>query len=162
MQPTLKLILTLLLGGWLGASAFFSFIAAPALFQLPKAQVITKEQAGDIAAALLKEYFLYTVLVLALALILSGVLAAATARAQFTRCAIILVAALLIHLFDGYVWAPKVHAIREQRRANSSTEIDKQKELDKKFGQAHAISFGLNVLVMIGTAWAFVVVAKPE
>src|SRR2546430_3742046 len=29
MQPTLKLILTLLLGAWLGATVFFSFVAAP-------------------------------------------------------------------------------------------------------------------------------------
>jgi hypothetical protein len=156
MQSILKLILTLLLGAWLGATVFFSFVAAPALFQLPRAQVITKEQAGDIAAALLKRYFICAVLVLILALILSSLLAVATARPPFTRCAVIVAIALLIHVFDGFVWAPKVHAIREQRRANPSAELDKQ------FGRAHGISFGLNFLMIVGTAWAFVVVARPE
>ena len=156
MQPTFKLFLVLLLGGWLGASVFFSFIAAPVIFQLSKSQVISKEQAGDLASAMLKRYFVCALVVFVAALVLSGLLAFGTAQPRFVRCAVIVSIALLLIAFDGFVWGPKVHTLREERRANPSA------EMDRKFGRAHALSFGLNGLVIIANAVAFFAVARPE
>jgi hypothetical protein len=156
MQPTLKLILTLLLGLWLGASAYFTFVTATALFQLPKAEVITRDQAGDIAAALLRRYFISSAVMLTLALIVSGALAFTTGQPRFQKCAVVVLIALLITLFDGFAWAPKVREIRQQRRANPGP------AMDKAFGKAHAVSFGLNFLMILGTATAFVIVARQE
>src|ERR1041384_2510363 len=112
MQPTLKLVLLIVLGFWLGTSIFFSFVAAPELFALAKKQVITRDQAGDVARALLHKYFITGTIVLTLALALCVLLAFGTGRPRFTRCAIILLAALVIMLFDGFIWGPKVHEVR--------------------------------------------------
>jgi hypothetical protein len=156
MQPTLKLVLLIVLGFWLGTSIFFSFVAAPELFALAKKQVITREQAGDVARALLQKYFITGTIVLTLALVLCALLAFGTGRPRFTRCAIILFTSLVITLFDGFVWGPKVHETREERRAHPSA------KMDKKFGKMHAISFGLNVFVIVGTFASFVTIARQE
>ncbi|MSR64528.1 MAG: DUF4149 domain-containing protein [Verrucomicrobiae bacterium] len=156
MQSTLRLILTLLLGFWLGASVFFSFVSAPTLFQLAKTGAITREQAGDIAVAMLNKYFISGLAILSLATIVSATLAFGASQPRYTRPAIILVIAVLISAFSTFVWTPQVHAVREQRRANPSA------EMDRKFGIAHGVSSGMNLLVIIGTAWAFVIVARPE
>jgi hypothetical protein len=156
MQPTLRLLLLFLLAFWLGTSVFFSFLAAPELFHLAELQVITRDQAGNVAAALLKQYFLTGAIVLAGTALLSALLAFGTGQPRFRKAATILLVALVIALFDGYVWGPKVHQIREERRAHPSL------NLDKKFGKAHAFSFGLNFLVIVGTSLAFGMVVRQE
>jgi hypothetical protein len=156
MHHTFKLLLILLLGGWLGAQVFFSFVAAPALFQLAKQDVVTREQAGDVAEAFLKRYFLCGLVALVLATALGGNLAYAAPNPRFTRCAMITLLAALVTAYSAFLWTPKVHALREQRRAHPGLEVDKQ------FRTAHHVSFGMTVLVIAGTAVAFVLVAKPE
>lgn len=156
MQSTLKLILTLLIGFWLSASVFFSFVSAPALFQLAKKGTITREQAGDIAGAMLKRYFISGFLILLAAAVISGALAYGMSLPRYARSTIILAIAVLITAFSLFVWTPHVHKVREERRANPSS------EMDKRFGIAHGVSSGLNLLVIIGTAWAFVIAARPD
>ena len=65
-------------------------------------------------------------------------------------------ASSVVTVFDGFAWAPKVREIRQQRRANPGP------EMDKAFGKAHAVSFGLNFLMILGTATAFVIVVRQE
>jgi Domain of unknown function (DUF4149) len=156
MHSTLKLLVVLLLGCWLGASVFFSFAAAPALFKQAKTEVITRDQAGDIAEVMLHKYFAWGLIIVTVALILSILLAFATARPRWTQCAIILLIVLVITGFSSFVWTPKVHQVRMERRANPS------EQLDKRFGKLHGISQMLNLLSMIGIASAFVVAARTE
>lgn len=156
MQPALKLILILLLGFWIGASVFLTFASAPVVFQLAKQQVITRDQAGDIAEHTLKKYFLWGTVVVGAALLLSLLLAFTTGRPRWYQSALVLLIVLILIIFTGFVWTPKVHKVRMERRSNPSV------ELDKRFGKMHGISMVLNLLAIVGTAGAFVIVAKTE
>jgi Ca2+/H+ antiporter len=156
MQRTLKMLLVLLLGGWLGASVFFTFVAAPALFRLGKQGAITAEQAGDVAGALLNLYFPSALIALALALLAGGYLALSGGASRFKTCALVTLVALLVTGFSYFVWSPKVHEAREQRRANRTAVTEKQ------FRVAHHVSFGMNLVMIAGTAWAFALAARPE
>lgn len=156
MQPTLKLLLILLLGLWMGASIYFSFIAAPTIFQLAKKQTISRDQAGDLAEAMLRKYFRWGMVVLLFSGVIAVLLAFATGRPRWTQCAIIVLATLLVTAFSGIVWAPKVHQLRMERRAHHS------EELDKHFRKMHGISMLLNLIAIVGTTSAFIVVVRPE
>jgi len=156
MQSTIKLLVTLFLGCWLGASIWFSFVAATGLFHLAKAGVITREQAGDVAEALLDKYFVSALVSLALTTLLAGYLGLGSRMPRYTKCAAITLAALLITAFSFFVWTPRVHQAREERRLHPGPESE------KRFRSSHHVSFGMNVLVIAGTAWAFVIATKPE
>lgn len=156
MQPLLKRALILLLGFWFGASAHFTVVTAPTVFELGRAGLLSSEQTGEVAAALLRRYFLCGVLVLTLALLCGGLLAFGTGRPKFRRCAALVALTLALATADWLVVAPRVSQLRQQRR------IEPTVELNRQFRLLHSGSLALNLLVIAGTAWAFAVAVRPD
>ena len=132
---------TLTLSLWTGGMAMFTFIVTPAIFRS-----YGRDQAGEIVGRLFPGYFLSTLILSGLALVLFFLLAADQATRAYRATLILLVAALLANTYITYKLHPdtvkvKQHVASFEREAPDSP-------LRKEFRRLHAISAVLNLLVL--------------
>lgn len=121
---------------WLGIMAFFSFAAAPGVFQ-----ALDRRTAGEAVAALLPAYYRWGITLSALAV---GALVIVAARARAGRARHITAAALggLMAALLAWALAVTLPAAEDARRARD----------DRRFAAAHRNAVRLNLVVMLCAA----------
>jgi Domain of unknown function (DUF4149) len=133
---------TLVLALWVGGMAIFTFITTPVIFKS-----FGRDTAGDIVGKLFHGYFLYVLILSALALILffliSGNRAAPAARLSL----VLLIVALAINTYVTFKLHPDTESIKQ--RITSFEREAKDTPARKAFSRIHAVSAVLNLMVLI-------------
>lgn len=147
MSAAARVLHLLAVSVWLGSVAFFSFVAAPAIFR-----TLPKQQAGDVVGAIFPTY--YWVGHVCGAVALAGLVVAARSGGWSVRAAVaglLLVVMLGANVYAGFVVQPKVVKAKvEIREATSEHSVPPPIELKERFDKLHKLSVQLNVVVLAG------------
>jgi len=141
MKSILPALYTLTLSLWTGGMAMFTFIVTPAIFRS-----YGRDQAGEIVGRLFPGYFLSTLILSGLALVLFFLIAADQATRTYRATLILLVAALLANTYITYKLHPDAVKVKQQVASFEREAPDSP--LRKEFRRLHAISAVLNLLVL--------------
>ena len=141
MKLTWFSVYNLILSLWVGGMAIFTFIVAPAIFRS-----FGRDTASAIVDKLFPGYFLYTLILAALAFITFFTVAGD----QYKPAARLSFALLLIALVINAYVAFKLHpdAIKVKRQIISFERESPDTPARKKFTRLHAASAVLNLLVL--------------
>src|SRR4029453_15211988 len=122
--------------GWLAISAFFSFAVAPLAFR-----TIDRAVAGQLVAAVLPRYYDWGIVLCAIALTASAVLAVSGRKPRWRAPADVAVLGLVVYLllWASIVLLPRGEAARRERD-------------DSAFALAHRRSVQVNGLTMLAGA----------
>ena len=141
MKPILFSLYTLTLSLWTGGMAMFTFIVTPVIFRS-----FGRDQAGEIVGRLFPGYFLSTLVLSGLALVLFFLISADQAARAYRATLILLVAALLANTYITYKLHPD--AVKVKQQVASFERGDRDTPLRREFRRLHAISAVLNLLVL--------------
>jgi Domain of unknown function (DUF4149) len=132
----LRVLLMVCVAGWLAISTFFSFAVAPLAFR-----VIDRGAAGQLVSAVLPRYYDWGVVLCAVALTASAVLAASGRLPRLRALAGVVLCAVMV---ASLLWASSVVLPRAEsaRRARDDT----------AFAREHRSSVQLNGLTMLAGA----------
>lgn len=131
----------LILGLWTGGVFIFTVVVTPVIFK-----TFARDKAGEIVGILFPPYFLFTIAVAALALLL--VFAARTDLTQtaFRASLGLVVLALAISLYVRVGLYPQIQQVKRSITSFETTPADNP--LRAKFRKLHAVSAVLNLLFM--------------
>ena len=132
----LRVLVVVCVAGWLGISTFFSFAVAPLAFR-----VIDRGAAGQLVSASLPRYYDWGVVLTAVALIASAVLAVS---GRGPRGRAVVSTALCAAMLGLLLWASLVVLPRAESARRSRD--------DTAFALAHRASITLNGLTMLAGA----------
>ena len=146
---------------WLGASLFFTFGVAQAVFS-PEMKELVKHPfyPGAIAQILFKRFFYlqYGCATVAIVLYLWETLYRGRKFERFTFG--LLVGLLAVALVGGVWLQPKLKTLHQTRYSLSSTEAEKENAA-KLFGPLHGASQAVNLFVMLGLFYYFWKLTSP-
>lgn len=126
---------------WIGSMAFFSFIAAPAIFK-----ILLRETAGDVVGEIFPKYWLIGYICSIVALLTLIYMAASEKMIPVMKISL-LVIMTLITFYSGLAVGSKAREIKAEIRATEDTA--KKESLRAKFKSLHLRSVTLNVIVLI-------------
>jgi uncharacterized membrane protein len=139
----LRFVYLLSLVLWIGGIAFFSFIAAPSIFQ-----VLPREEAGKVVTAIFPKYYWEGIICGVLALATSLILGIRTRWSILLIVRTILLGMMLVGvLYSVLVLQPKIHAVKEQ--VTSFESLSPTDPLRLEFGRLHGRSFAVNAAVLL-------------
>jgi hypothetical protein len=148
MQPmtfTLVALYNLLLALWTGGMALFTFIVTPAIFRS-----FGRDQAGEIVGKLFPGYFLYLLVLSALALVLFFLLGAVQATPLYRASLFLLVVAIIINAYVLFSLHPRTVEVKQQVASFERTAPDSPAR--KEFRKLHGVSAVLNLFLLIDGA----------
>lgn len=148
MSALAKAVHLLSVSLWIGSVAFFSFVAAPAIFR-----ALPRHQAGDVVGAIFPTYYWigHALGALALASLVVAVRGADGWSLRTGCVAAVLAVMLAANLFAGFAVQPKVHKIKvEMRQAKAAPNAEPPPKLKAEFDRLHKRSVQLNAVVLIG------------
>jgi hypothetical protein len=137
---------------WLGGSVFLTFVAGPAFFSADMRELLGPTDyprlSGGIAGLVLQRYFWFHALCGGIALL--WLLGERVCRGRINRRAPGLVIVLLGLTFIGGAWlAPKLGELQRIRHAVTTVPAERE-AATKSFRAWHAVSQGMNLLVIGG------------
>ena len=126
---------------WVGGTVVFTFIVTPAIFKS-----FGRDMAGEIVGKLFPGYFLYNLVLAALAFILFFTVAGDRTMTAARLSLALLTAALVI---NAYI-ALKLHpdAVRVKQQITSFERESPDSPARKQFARLHAVSASLNLLLL--------------
>jgi len=127
---------------WVGGMAIFTFITTPVIFKS-----FGRDTAGDIVGKLFSGYFLYILVLSALALILFFLISENRAAPAARLSLVLLVVALAVNTYVTFKLHPDTVGIKQ--RITSFEREAKDTPARKAFSRLHAVSAVFNVLVFI-------------
>jgi uncharacterized membrane protein len=135
---------------WIGGMAVFTFIITPVIFK-----VYERDMAGKIVGNLFPSYFIYTLVLSVLALLLLAAVRPLFMSWGFKLSMILIVCAILINIFTAMKLHPEIKKVKQEIHSFEAPADDSP--LRKKFGKLHAVSAILNLLVLAdGIALLFI------
>ena len=141
MKPILFSFYTLTLALWTGGMALFTFIVTPAIFRS-----YGRDQAGEIVGKLFPAYFLYLLVLSALALVLFFLLGADRASRPIRTSLFLLVVAVIINAYVLFSLHPKAVQIKQQVVSFEKAAPDSPDR--REFRKLHGISAVLNLALL--------------
>ena len=141
MKPILFSFYTLTLALWTGGMALFTFIVTPAIFRS-----YGRDQAGEIVGKLFPGYFLYLLVLSALALVLFFLLGANQASRPIRASLFLLVVAVIINAYVLFSLHPKAVQIKQQVVSFEKAAPDSPDR--REFRKLHGISAVLNLALL--------------
>jgi len=139
----LRWVYLLALCVWIGSMVFFSFFAAPSIFQ-----TLPREEAGKVVSAIFPKYYWQGVVCGIVAFAASFVLGIRTRWNGLLVLRMILLGVMILGvLYSVLILQPKVHAVRAQLAA--AGEVVATDPLRAEFGRLHQRSFGINAGVLL-------------
>jgi len=141
MKLTWFSLYNFILALWVGGIAIFTFIVTPVIFKS-----FGRDMAGEIVGKLFPGYFLYTLVLSALAFILFFTVAGDQSRPPARISFILLIIAILVNVVVAF----KVHpdTVRLKRQIVSFEQEQSDSPARKAFARLHAVSAALNLLVL--------------
>ncbi len=131
----------LILALWVGGITIFTFIITPVIFKS-----FGRDLAGDIVGKLFPGYFLYTLILSALAFIVFFTVAGDQSKLSARLSFILLVIALVINSYVAFKLHPDTVRVKQQITSFERESPDMQAR--KQFARLHAISASLNLLLL--------------
>ena len=131
----------LLLALWVGGMALFTFIVTPPIFRS-----FGRDMAGEIVGKLFPGYFLYLLILSALALITFFLIESDRTRTVHRVSLMLLMAALIVNAYITFKLHPEIVGIKQEIVSfeKTSTESDAR----KRFRRLHAVSAALNLFLL--------------
>jgi uncharacterized membrane protein len=146
MNPTFSFFYTLTLSLWTGGMALFTFIVTPAIFRS-----YGRDQAGEIVGRLFPGYFLYLLVLSALALLLFFLLGAGQSGRSFRASLFLLLVAVIMNAYVLFSLHPRTVQVKQQVATFERSAPDSPARKD--FRKLHAVSAAINLsLLLDGTA----------
>jgi len=141
MKSILTHLYALVLSLWIGGIFLFTFVVTPVIFRS-----YGKDMAGDIVGRLFPSYFLFSVVVSVLSLILFLVSFQNRAVPGHTLSLFLLTAAVVISLYVSVRLHPEIKKVKQE--IASFETVSPEDPLRKKFRSLHAQSAILNILIL--------------
>ena len=133
---------TIVLSLWVGGMALFTFIVTPVIFRS-----FARDLAGRVVGELLPGYFLYNLILAAVALALFF-LSTAVRTAFTSRLSLVLLsAALIINVFIVFKLHPE--AVKVKQKVTSFERESPDSPARKKFTRLHGVSAALNLVLLV-------------
>jgi uncharacterized membrane protein len=126
---------------WIGGMSVFTFIITPVIFK-----AYERDMAGKIVGDLFPSYFIYTLVLSVLALVLLPAVRPFLKGRGFKLSMILIVFAILINVFTAVKLHPEIKKIKQEIHSFEAPADDSP--LRNKFGKLHAVSATLNLLVL--------------
>ncbi len=126
---------------WVGGIAVFTFIITPVIFRS-----FGRDLAGEIVGKLFPGYFLYNLILAAIALILFFMVAGDHSKPAARISLFLLVLALVINAYIALKLHPDTVNVKQQITSFERESPDSP--VRKKFARLHAISASLNLLLL--------------
>jgi hypothetical protein len=140
MSAAVQFLYNLVLALWVGGISLFTFIITPVIFRS-----FGRDMAGEVVGKLFPGYFLYTLLLSVLALILFLASRPSLRKAAYTWSMLLIASAIMINIFVSFKLHPEIKKIKEEIR---SFEAAQDSPLRKSFGQLHGVSATLNLILL--------------
>jgi uncharacterized membrane protein len=138
-----RFIYLLSLSLWIGGMAFFSFVAAPSLFN-----VLPRDEAGKVVADIFPKYYWQGIICGTISLIMSVALGIRTRWSSPLIVRTILLGMMIFGvLYSVLVLQPKIHVVRAQTTSLES--LSPTDPLRLEFGRLHRHSFSVNAAVLL-------------
>ena len=134
-------VYTLMLALWVGGISLFTFIVTPQIFRS-----YDRDEAGEIVGKLFPDYFLFTLVVSLLVLLILPLCRSTFAQAGFRWSLILAVIAFAINVFVFFKLYPEIRRVKQE--VNSSQSLPDDAPTRKKFRKLHAISATLNLVLL--------------
>jgi uncharacterized membrane protein len=141
MKPIVFFLYSLTLALWAGGMALFTFIVTPAIFRS-----YGRDQAGEIVGKLFPGYFLYLLVLSALALVLFFLLGAEQTSRSFRASLFLIVVAVIINAYVLFSLHPKAVQIKQQVVSFEKAAPDSPAR--REFRRLHGISAVLNLALL--------------
>jgi hypothetical protein len=132
---------TLILALWVGGIAIFTFVVTPVIFKS-----YPRDLAGEIVGKLFPGYFLYMLILSALAFILFFTVADDQSRPAARVSFILLAIAILINVLVAFKLHPAAVNVKQQITSFERESPDSPAR--KQFARLHALSASLNLLLL--------------
>ena len=140
MNAVLQCLYNLVLALWVGGISIFTFIVTPVIFRS-----FGRDMAGEVVGKLFPGYFLYTLLLSVVALILFFASRPSPGKSAHTWSLLLVALAIIINMFVFFKLHPEIKKIKQEI---SSFEAAQDSPLRKRFGQLHGMSATLNLILL--------------
>lgn len=141
MRTLLFFLYTLTLALWTGGMALFTFIVTPAIFRS-----YGRDQAGELVGKLFPGYFVFLLVLSALALLLFFLLGTDRASRSFRASLFLLVVAVIINAYVLFSLHPKAVQLKQQVISFEKAAPDSPAR--REFRKLHGISAVLNLALL--------------
>lgn len=143
LNVVLRFLYVLSLALWIGGMTFFTFIAAPSIFQ-----VLPREAAGNVVADIFPKYYWQGIACGIIALVTSLALGMRTSWSQLLIVRTLLLGIMIIAvLYSAFVLQPQIQAVKAQ--ITSVESLAPTDPLRLEFGRLHGRSFAVNAAVLL-------------
>jgi uncharacterized membrane protein len=141
---------------WVGGMSIFTFLVAPAIFKS-----YGKDMASDIVGHIFPRYFLYDLILAAVALALFFLITVERKAFASRLSLVLLAAALIVNLFIVFKLYPE--AVKAKQEVTSFERESPESPARKKFTRLHALSATLNLFLLLdGIALLIAVPTKKK
>jgi hypothetical protein len=141
MKALFTSLYTITLALWTGGMTIFTLVVTPAIFRS-----YSRDVAGEIVGRLFPGYFLYTLALSALALLLFLLLGGNPAAKAYRFSLFLLTAALLVNAYITFKLHPD--AVQIKRQVTSFEQESSDSPARREFRRLHGISAVLNLCVL--------------
>jgi hypothetical protein len=145
MHFTFGSLYTVTLALWTGGMALFTFVVTPAIFRS-----FGRDQAGEIVGKLFPGYFLYLLVLSALALLLFFLIGADQSTRSFRASLFLLVVGIIINAYILFSLHPRAVEVKQQVASFERAAPDTPAR--KEFRRLHAVSAVLNLTLLFDGA----------
>lgn len=141
MRNIRHIVYTMLLSLWVGGIAIFTFIVTPAIFR-----AFDRDTAGAIVDKLFPGYFLYVLVLSALAFLVYILVVLGESESRSRLCFLLLACALTANTYMAFKLHPDILAVKKQ--IASFEQESAASPARRQFSRLHAVSAVLNLLVL--------------
>jgi uncharacterized membrane protein len=127
---------------WVGGMSIFTFLVAPAIFKS-----YGKDMASDIVGHIFPRYFLYDLILAAVALTLFFLITVERKAFASRLSLVLLAAALIVNVFIVFKLYPE--AVRAKQEVTSFERESPDSPARRKFTRLHAVSATLNLFLLV-------------
>jgi uncharacterized membrane protein len=143
MNVVLRFIYLLSIALWLGGMTFFSFLAAPSIFN-----ILAREEAGKVVSDIFPKYYWQGLICGAIALMTSIALGTRDRWNTLLIARTIIIGVMVLGiLYAVVILQPKVQAVKAQ--ITSLESLAPTDPLRLEFGRLHGRSFSVNAAVLL-------------
>ncbi|MGO9379479.1 MAG: DUF4149 domain-containing protein [Dissulfurispiraceae bacterium] len=133
-------VYTLILALWVGGISLFTFIITPKIFRS-----YDRDAAGEIVGKLISSYFLFTLLLSVLVLLLLPLCRSSFGQTGFRWSLVLAVIAVSINAFVFFKLHPNISRVKQDVQSFESLPDTPAR---KKFQKLHAMSMTLNLILL--------------
>src|SRR5208337_3960408 len=146
-------VYTIILALWVGGISIFTFIVTPEIFKS-----YSRDEAGKIVGKLFPGYFLFTLVLSVLVLLVLPLCKSVFGEAGFRWSLILSVIAVVINIFVFFRLHPEIRRVKQEVHSFQSLQDDAPAR--KKFRKLHAVSMTLNLILLVDGVTLLLIVSS--